>query len=66
MNAENTFRVLKDEETFVERWQCRIGWHRWAKWSVPAKKGGEIYYVQNRACVDCGHAEIRQVTKFTL
>ena len=34
MNKENTFRALKDQEPIVERWQCRIGLHRWMKWSA--------------------------------
>jgi len=33
MNKENTFRALADQPLVVERWQCRIGWHRWSRWS---------------------------------
>ena len=49
-------------------WKCRFGWHRWTKWAMP-KEGtvqSSIFsvtdascMVQDRACEDCGHYEIR-------
>ena len=60
-NAENTFRALKDLPLFVDRWQCRIGWHRWSKWSDAEKKLHESYFRQHRACVDCNKASVHKV-----
>lgn len=60
MNKENTFRALKDQEPFVERWQCRIGLHRWMKWSDIEKKPGNLYAYQYRSCADCNETESRK------
>lgn len=60
-NSENTFRALQDLPPFVDRWQCRFGWHRWGKWSDPIKKGGDVYFRQHRTCVDCGRVSISKV-----
>ena len=58
MNKENTFRALQDQEPIVERWQCRVGFHRWLKWSDLSMKGGDLYAYQKRACADCNKIEI--------
>ena len=60
MNKENTFRALKDLPPFVDRWQCRFGWHRWGKWSDAKPKGGDLYIQQHRDCVDCNKTQIRK------
>ena len=60
-SPENTFRALKDEPQFVDRWQCRIGIHRWTKWSEPKKQPSDIYFRQHRFCVDCGKADVIKV-----
>lgn len=61
-NSENTFRALKDLPLFVDRWQCRVGLHRWGKWSEPQKKASDLYFRQNRFCVDCGRANSAKVS----
>lgn len=58
-HPENTFRALKDQELFVDRWQCRFGWHRWALWEKPVERYGN--HVQARKCVDCGCVTTRRV-----
>ena len=60
-DPENTFRALKDLPLFVDRWQCRVGLHRWSKWSEPKKNLGDVYFRQNRFCVDCGRAKVAKV-----
>lgn len=60
MNKENTFRALKDQELFVERWQCRVGLHRWLKWSDIEKKSSNIYGYQRRYCADCNQGQTRR------
>lgn len=60
MNKENTFRALKDQEPFVERWQCRVGLHRWLRWSEITKKGGNLYACQTRYCADCNEGQTRR------
>lgn len=60
-DPENTFRALKDEPLFVERWQCRFGWHRWSKWTEPKRMAGDIYFKHHRYCVDCNQIDIEQV-----
>lgn len=60
-DPENTFRALKDQPLFVERWQCRLGLHRWTKWSDPERKGSHIYYYHHRFCVDCNQYNIQKI-----
>jgi len=60
-HPENTFRALKDLPLFVDRWQCRIGLHRWTKWSDPQRKPHETHFRQHRECVDCGRINIGTV-----
>lgn len=57
-HPENTMRALKDLQLFVERWQCRFGWHRWTKWSDSKRDSGSLYFTQHRTCVDCGRQQI--------
>lgn len=55
VEKENTWRSLKDEPLLVANpILCRIGIHKWVKWSAPklAKYSG-IYYTQERFCVSC-------------
>lgn len=59
-HPDNTFKALKGEETFVERWQCRFGWHRWERWS-DAEKGINLRWSQHRRCTDCGRIEVKEV-----
>jgi hypothetical protein len=61
MNKENTFRALKDQDPIVDRWQCRIGMHRWLKWSNIEKKSSNLYAYQQRYCADCNHGESRKL-----
>lgn len=58
-HPDNTFKALRGEEMFVERWQCRWGFHRWSKWSEPTRPG--LYYTQKRTCTDCGRVHIKNV-----
>lgn len=58
-NKENTFRALKDQELFVDRWQCRWGWHRWSRWANPTERYGRL--VQARHCVDCDCVTTRRI-----
>lgn len=53
-DPENTFRALQGEPLFVDRWQCKLGLHRWTKWSEPKKNAVEVHFRQSRTCVDCG------------
>jgi hypothetical protein len=60
-HPDNTFRALKDQPLFVDRWQCRFGIHRWEAWSKAEKKSGDIYFWQHRHCVECNIAQRRKV-----
>lgn len=60
-HPENTYRALKDLPPFVDRWQCRVGWHRWGKWSDGERRGGDLYIYQHRDCVDCNKTELRKI-----
>lgn len=60
-HPDNTMRALKDLPLFVDRWQCRLGWHRWTKWSDGKKDSGSLCFVQHHTCVDCGRQEIRKL-----
>lgn len=59
MHKDNTFKALRGEEMFVERWQCDWGWHRWGKWGDPTRPG--LYFIQKRTCTDCGRVHIKNV-----
>jgi hypothetical protein len=53
---ENVFRALKEESLLITNpFLCRIGIHRWTKWSSPELK--KSYYTteikQERYCVSC-------------
>ena len=75
MNKDNTFRALQDQAPFVERWQCRVGLHRWLKWSAIEKtasnlyayqhrfekKASNLYAYQHRYCADCNHGQSRRL-----
>jgi len=54
-HKENTMRALKDLPLFIDRWQCRIGWHRWTKWSDAVESPGGQFILQDRRCVDCNY-----------
>lgn len=60
-HPDNTFKALRGEEQFVDRWQCRIGWHRWGKWRDANKDGGSLRWKQHRTCTDCGRQELKEV-----
>ncbi len=60
-HPDNTLRALKDQPLFVERWQCKFGWHRWAKWGEIQKSPGGIFVKQSRKCTDCGIVGMRDV-----
>jgi len=60
-DPENTFRALKGEPLFVDRWQCRVGLHRWGKWSDPKKQPHDLYFRQHTFCVDCNQAKVVKV-----
>ena len=60
MHRDNTFKALKGEEMFVERWQCRFGWHRWSKWTPLKYSSGGMFTSQTRECVDCGITKIKK------
>ena len=55
-DKENTYRALKDLPRFVDRWQCRVGWHRWGLWSNIETLGNTV--MQTRYCVDCNRHEV--------
>ena len=61
MNKDNTFRALQDQAPFVERWQCRVGLHRWLKWSAIEKKASNLYAYQHRYCADCNEGQSRRL-----
>lgn len=60
-HPDNTLRALKDQPLFVERWQCKFGWHRWTKWSDILYSKGGTFAEQQRYCVDCGRVSIKKV-----
>ena len=60
-DSENTFRALKGEPLFVDRWQCRVGLHRWGRWSEPQRKNADLHFRQHSMCVDCGRAKVVKV-----
>ena len=62
-HPDNTFKALKGEEQFVERWQCKFGLHRWTKWSDP--QAVSYYYIQIRKCSDCGCTTARRIPGLT-
>ena len=54
MNKENTFRALADQPLVVERWLCRVGWHRWSRWDdLELMQGYGAKYKTSRKCVSC-------------
>lgn len=60
-DPENTFRALRGDTLFVDRWQCQVGWHRWSRWSDPQKKPHDLYFRQHRTCVDCNRISVAKV-----
>ena len=60
-DPENTFRALRGDTLFVDRWQCQVGWHRWSRWSDPQKKTHDLYFRQHRTCVDCNRISVAKV-----
>jgi hypothetical protein len=60
-HPDNTMRALKDQPLFVDRWQCKLGWHRWTKWGVILRSRGGSFAEQHRECVDCGQVRVRKV-----
>ena len=60
-HPENTYRALKDQPPFVERWQCSVGWHRWLKWTDVEKKPGNLYAYQHRYCADCNQVQTKKM-----
>lgn len=60
MHPDNLINTLADRPTFVDRWQCRIGWHRWTKWSDIEQVPGYSSKSQQRCwCVDCNRTKRR-------
>jgi len=58
MNKENTFRALADQPLVVERWQCRVKWHRWGQWTnIERSPGYSDKYETWRRCVSCNWAQ---------
>lgn len=58
---------MTDETKQEEKFRCRIGWHRWAKWSEPkvgATTGAPSIpvIIQERRCQDCNRRELRRAT----
>lgn len=60
-HPDNTYRALKDLPPFVERWQCRFGFHRWMKWTDIEKRSSNLYAYQKRYCADCNRGQGRKV-----
>lgn len=60
-HIDNTIKALKGEQTFVERWQCRWGFHRWTAWSKPGNYSTSLYMQQTRTCTDCGRMQVEKV-----
>ena len=54
--AENTFRILKNETPLITRFLCYVGWHKYTLYSEPVteKQGAWTVCVQKRRCVGCG------------
>lgn len=64
MNAEkeNTFRMLKDEPLLATRpILCRLGWHKWLKWSEVKRSPASIWVRQSRFCAACNVFDERKV-----
>lgn len=60
-HPDNITRALRDERMFVERWQCKFGWHRWTKWSKKSRITKSYSVQQERECVDCGKICIQDI-----
>ncbi len=61
VDAENTFRTLKDEPLLIRSWLCRFGWHRWTEWSeVYVPKGGS-YNLQHANCACCNKMRVHKL-----
>jgi hypothetical protein len=59
IDAENTFRALKDERPIAKRqWWCNsLGIHTWTKYDRPpvtTNEGGYTVVAQYRECACCG------------
>jgi hypothetical protein len=59
--AENTYRILKEEPLLVTRWQCYFKIHRWSKWCRPIVSNASIWGKQWRECVGCGEYEFKRI-----
>jgi len=52
--ADNTFRILKEEPLLVTSRWCRFGIHTWQKWREPNKGTTYVDFYQARYCDSCG------------
>lgn len=60
-HPDNVIKALKDEVLFVDRWQCKWGFHRWSSWSKPGNYSSKSHLQQQRVCSDCGRVQIENV-----
>ena len=63
VEAENTFRALKDETLLVSSMWCRVGWHTWEHWSDPYLPSSTAKHnIQHRYCCHCNKGEVRRLS----
>lgn len=60
-HPENTFRALTNQPQFVDRWQCRVGLHRYSPWTDLEDASSSIYKYQKRNCVYCNYQTVHRV-----
>jgi hypothetical protein len=60
--AENTARLLKDENPLVTSRWCYIGLHSWEQWGKAyAPNKNKWTHIQTRHCVHCNKIEVQRV-----
>jgi hypothetical protein len=64
--AENTFRALSNDYPLVTSIWCRVGLHKYTKYTVPDTRKEGLYDVlyQLRGCDHCGVVEIKVLRKY--
>ena len=62
IEAENTFRALKDDPLLITSWLCRFGWHRWTQWSEVYLPKNGTNNIQHAHCDCCNKMRVHKVT----
>lgn len=66
IDEENTIRILQEKNQLVTRFLCRIGWHKWEKFTSPKvshDRFGSQYIVQTRNCASCNVQQVRKTNE---